>query len=119
MSSPENVAAMIRGIRAAQPVIGAAAVEALLWIASGVDCAADLAVATGLDPGHTRKVVNLLCGRGTLGKAGRRSSLRLVERRKHPHRPGFQLALSQNGLDLISHTFSKSASLHQCKTSSN
>jgi DNA-binding MarR family transcriptional regulator len=80
-------------------------VEALLHIAMGADCSAALSQRMGIDRSSVSRIVSLLTGRGTIGKAATRSNLRLVQRRTHPHRRGTQLALTQEGLDLLLSTF--------------
>jgi hypothetical protein len=99
---------MIRGIRAAQPYLSAAAVEALLRIASGADSAPELHRQMGMSISQAERLVLILCGRGTTGIKARRSNLRLIERTRHPHKSGFRLALTQNGRDLIASTFAPS-----------
>lgn len=105
MSSPAQVAALIGGIRTAQPGIRASAIEALLLIASGVDSAAELQRRMQIDPSSAGRIVSQLTGRGTLGRSSHRSNLRLVQRRRHPHRRGMQLALTAEARTLISSTF--------------
>lgn len=107
-ATPADVAAMIRGIRCAQPQISAAAVEALLRIASGADSALELHQQMGMSRSQAERLVLTLCGRGTTGIKARHSNLRLIERAKHPHRSGFKLALTENGRDLIASTFAPS-----------
>ncbi len=107
-ATPADVAAMIRGIRAAQPYLSAAAVEALLRIASGADSAPELHRQMGMSISQAERLVLTLCGRGTTGIKARRSNLRLIERTKHPHKSGFRLALTSNGRDLIASTFASS-----------
>lgn len=106
--TPADVAAMIRGIRAAQPYLSAAAVEALLRIASGADSAPELHRQMGMSISQAERLVLTLCGRGTTGKTARTSNLRLVERTRHPHKSGFRLALTDNGRSLIASTFASS-----------
>lgn len=105
MSSPRQVAEMIGGIRTAQPAISAAAVETLLHVASGADCGAALQERMRISRSQVNRTLSQLSGRGTIGKTGTTSNLRLVEKRKHPHRRGMQITLSRNGSDLISSTF--------------
>ena len=106
MTTPADVARMIGGIRAAQPKLGAAAIEAFCHIASGADCSADLLERMVITRGGLSKALNMLTGRGALGvKNPKVSSLRLVYRRRHPDRPGSQLLLTDNGRELISSTF--------------
>jgi DNA-binding MarR family transcriptional regulator len=105
MSTPANVAALIRQIRSVQPQISALGIEALLRIAAGDDCSAELQIHMGIDRPRAVRLVNQLTGRGSVGKTGRASNLRLVQRRKHPHRQGTQLSLTAEGVQLISSAF--------------
>jgi DNA-binding MarR family transcriptional regulator len=116
-TSPVAVAALLKGLRhvfrehskaaghrAQHPPLVAA--EALLWIASGVDHPAELAQVMGTDRSTVSRTVSLLRGRARFrnGKAVE-SPYGLVDLRKHPHRRGYQLALSDNGKELIASTF--------------
>ena len=84
-----------------------ATVEALAWIAAGVDNCNDLGVAMGT-PGNpqatasTSRIVSALRGRGRWD-AGKwiEAPFQLVETRKHPHRKGMLLELTQEGRDLL------------------
>lgn len=96
-----SVAALIGGIRSAQPGISAAAIEALLLVADGADCTAELRQRMQMDRSTATRIVGLLTGRGSLGQRGRASKLRLVERRRHPHRRGAQLLLSAEAVQLL------------------
>lgn len=100
-STAGSMAAVIGGIRTAQPGISAAAIEALLHIADGADHAAELQHRMDLGRSTINRSVNLLTGRGSLGRRARASRLRLVDRRKHPHRRGAQLVLSVEGQRLL------------------
>jgi hypothetical protein len=86
----------------------AAALEALLWIAAGVDNQQQLAVAMGkpgkpLATATTNRIVSMLRGRDRW--AGTRwvkaPFAPLVEARRHPDRPGLKLSLTQEGAELI------------------
>jgi len=84
-----------------------ATVEALAWIAAGVDNTNDLGVAMGR-PGQpqatatTSRIVSALRGRDRL-EHGRwvKAPFQLVETRKHPHRKGLHLSLSPEALELL------------------
>jgi DNA-binding MarR family transcriptional regulator len=105
VNTPADVAALIGGIRAAQPHIGASSIEALFHIAGGADCTAELLERMQITRTGRVKSINMLTGRGCIGRNARFSKLRLVHRRKHPHRRGTQLLLTDEGLALISSTF--------------
>lgn len=116
-ATPESVAALLKGLRVVfkdhmraaghnvqhPPLVAA---EALLWIAEGVDHQAELAKVMGIDQSTASRTIALLRGRARW-KQGKQvqSPYGLVDLRKHPHRRGFQLQLTQNGLDLLASTF--------------
>lgn len=85
-------------------------VEALAWIAAGVDNTSDLGVAMGT-PGRpqatatTSRIVSALRGRDRL-EHGQwvKAPFQLVETRKHPHRRGLQLSLSPEATELLFNT---------------
>lgn len=106
--TPADVAAMICGIRTAQPYLSAAAVEALLRIASGTNNMPELHRQMGMSISQADRLVLILCGRGTTGITARPSNLRLIERTRHPHKSGFRLSLTENGRSLIASTFASS-----------
>lgn len=117
MTEPNDVAALLKGLRCVfrehmkasgrhvghPPLVAA---EALLWIAGGIDHGSDLAEAMGMDHSTANRTIALLRGR-TRWREGRSmpSPFGLVELRKHPHRRGFQLSLTDEGKQLISSTF--------------
>lgn len=117
MTQPNDVAALLKGLRGVfrdhmkttgrhvghPPLVAA---EALLWIAGGIDHGSDLADAMGMDRSTANRTIALLRGR-TRWREGRSmpSPFGLVELRKHPHRRGFQLSLTQDGENLIASTF--------------
>lgn len=121
MTQPTDVAALLKGIRCVfrdhmkasgrhvghPPMV---AVEALLWIAGGIDHGSDLAAAMGMDPSTANRTIALLRGR-TRWREGRAmpSPFGLVELRRHPHRRGFQLSLTSEGVELIRSTFNAQA----------
>jgi hypothetical protein len=88
------------------------AAEALLLIAGGVDHVSDLGRAMTDEQGQplsgstTARLVGLLRGRARYAH-GRwiESPFSLVEIRRHPHRRGQQLKLSDQGQELISQFF--------------
>ena len=102
---PQDVAAMIGGIRAVRPGISAGAIEVLCLVASGVDNSGELEAAMDSSRQYVNRCLSLLTGRGRVGQRALRSDLSLVQRRRHPHRRGFALELTQNGQELISTTF--------------
>ena len=104
-ATPAEVAAMLGGIRAAQPRIGASSVEALLHIATGADSSTALQQRMGLDRSSVSRIVSQLTGRGTVGRTAVHSNLRLVQRRVHPHKRGTQLSLTPEGRELLELTF--------------
>jgi DNA-binding MarR family transcriptional regulator len=117
MTQPNDVAALLKGLRGVfrdhmaatgrhvghPPLVAA---EALLWIAGGIDHGSDLAEAMGMDRSTANRTIALLRGR-TRWREGRSMSspFGLIELRKHPHRRGYQLALTSDGRDLIASTF--------------
>jgi DNA-binding MarR family transcriptional regulator len=117
MTQPNDVAALLKGLRGVfrdhmkttgrhvghPPLVAA---EALLWIAGGIDHGSDLADAMGMDRSTANRTIALLRGR-TRWREGRSmpSPFGLVELRKHPHRRGYQLSLTQDGENLIASTF--------------
>jgi hypothetical protein len=105
---PQDVAAMIAGIRAVRPAISAGSIEVLLLVASGIDSSADLQSAMRSNRQYVNRCLSLLTGRGRVGQRALRSDLSLVQRRRHPHRRGFALELTQNGADLVAATFGDS-----------
>lgn len=116
-TTPADVAALLKGLRAVfcehqkarglrvqyPPMVAA---EALLWIAGGVDHASELAKVMGTDQSTACRTIALLRGRARW-KQGKQmlSPFGLVELRKHPHRRGHQLSLTNNGQQLIDSTF--------------
>lgn len=88
------------------------AAEALLLIAGGVDHVSDLGKAMTDDKGQplssstTARLVGLLRGRARYAHGKWiESPFSLVEIRRHPHRRGQQLRLSEQGQQLISQFF--------------
>jgi DNA-binding MarR family transcriptional regulator len=104
-ATPADVAAMLRGIRHHHQAISASAVETLLHIATGADCSAELCRRMGVVRQTANRNVAHLIGRGRIGKGRARSRLGLVQRSKHPDRPGFRLELTPDGRELIASTF--------------
>ena len=84
-----------------------ATVEALLWIAAGVDNSKDLGVAMG-QPGRpqavasTNRILSALRGRDRMN-AGKwvPAPFQLIKTRKHPHRRGYLLALTPEAEELL------------------
>lgn len=112
MTAPADVAAMLGGLRQASvrsrfdaglPVV---AVEALLWVAAGVDHLSDLQERMGLTPSQASRTLSLLRGRGRLHN-GRwvESRVGLVQVTAHPHRRGYRISLSENAKSLLKATF--------------
>jgi hypothetical protein len=84
-----------------------ATVEALAWIAAGVDNCSDLGVAMGT-PGNpqatasTSRIVSALRGRGRWhGGKWVEAPFQLVETRKHPHKKGMHLSLTPEAVELL------------------
>ena len=84
------------------------AAEALLLIAAGIDHTAELQQAMTDEKGRpqsmatTTRVVNLLRGRARYARGKWiESPFSLIAIRKHPHRKGYQLLLSQQGHQLV------------------
>ena len=104
-----NLALLLAHLRTHGRVIPVTAAEALLLIASGVDHRADLAKAMAdaegkpLNSATVDRTVALLRGGAKYhAQAGWiESPFSLVEIRKHPHRQGAQITLSDNGKALI------------------
>lgn len=84
-----------------------ATVEALLWVAAGVDNTKDLGVAMG-QPGRpqavasTNRILSALRGRDRM-VAGRwvPAPFQLIKTRRHPHRRGYLLALTPEAEQLL------------------
>jgi hypothetical protein len=84
-----------------------ATVEALLWIAAGVDNTKDLGVAMG-QPGRpqaaasTNRILSALRGRDRM-TAGRwvPAPFQLIRTRRHPHRRGYLLTLTPEAEELL------------------
>lgn len=103
-----QLARFLAHLRASGRGIPVNAAEALLLIAAGVDHVSDLQAAMPDETGQplpgatTARLVALLRGRARYA-AGRwiESPFALVEVRRHPHRGGQQLLLSQQGKALI------------------
>jgi len=111
MSTPAKVAGLLAGLRQAgktarTQAIHPAVPEVLLWIAAGVDHRQDLAKVSGLSDREVRRICHTLCGKG-YRQGGRYvdSAFRLVQVRRHPHRRGDQLLLTEDGNKLVSSTF--------------
>jgi len=104
-----NLALLLAHLRTHGRVIPVTAAEALLLIASGIDHRADLAKAMAdaegkpLNSATVDRTVALLRGGAKYhAQAGWiESPFSLVEIRKHPHRQGAQITLSDNGKALI------------------
>jgi len=79
--------------------------EALLWIAAGVDRLADLKQVMRMDHKSLSRLVSTLRCRPRLAE-GRllTGPMLLVEVRKHPHKRGQQLMLSEKAQELLSAT---------------
>jgi hypothetical protein len=84
-----------------------ATVEALLWVAAGVDNSKDLGTAMG-QPGRpqavasTNRILSALRGRDRMN-AGKwvAAPFQLIKTRPHPHRRGYLLALSSEAEELL------------------
>jgi hypothetical protein len=84
-----------------------ATVEALLWVAAGVDNTKDLGTAMG-QPGRpqavasTNRILSALRGRDRMA-AGKwvLAPFQLVKTRRHPHRRGYLLALTPEAEELL------------------
>jgi hypothetical protein len=94
------------------------AAEALLLIAGGVDHVSDLGAAMTDEQGQplsgstTARLVGLLRGRARYAHGKWiESPFSLVEIRRHPHRRGQQLKLSDQGQQLISQFFPDAATM--------
>lgn len=104
-----NLALLLAHLRTHGRVVPVTAAEALLLIASGIDHRADLAKAMAdaqgkpLNSATVDRTVALLRGGAKYhAQAGWiESPFSLVDLRKHPHRQGAQLLLSDNGKALI------------------
>ena len=98
-------AASVRGrFDAGLPVV---AVEALLWIASGVDHLTWLQTCMELSPAQANRTLSLLRGRGRLRNGGWvESRVGLVSVTAHPHRRGYRILLTKDAESLLGITFS-------------
>jgi hypothetical protein len=84
-----------------------ATVEALLWVAAGVDNSRDLGIAMGKPgrpqaPASTNRILSALRGRDRM--AGGRwvpAPFQLIKTRSHPHRRGMLLALTPEAEELL------------------
>jgi hypothetical protein len=84
-----------------------ATVEALLWVAAGVDNTKDLGTAMG-QPGRpqavasTNRILSALRGRDRMA-AGKwvQAPFQLIKTRRHPHRRGYLLALTPEAEELL------------------
>jgi hypothetical protein len=84
-----------------------ATVEALLWVAAGVNNTRDLGTAMG-QPGRpqavasTNRILSALRGRDRMA-AGKwvPAPFQLIKTRKHPHRRGYLLALTPEAEELL------------------
>ena len=112
MTTPQAVAGMLGGLRQASvrsrfdAGIPLVAVEALLWIASGIDNVPELQQQMGLSSGQASRTLSLLRGRGRL-EHGKwiESPIGLVRVSSHPHRPGYRIQLTDEALQLVASTF--------------
>lgn len=111
--TPAHVALMLASLRAASvrsrfdaglPVV---AIEALLWIASGVDHLTWLQAVMELSPAQANRTLSLLRGRGRLRNGGWvESRVGLVSVTAHPHRRGYRILLTKDAESLLGTTFS-------------
>lgn len=111
MSKTLEVARILGTLRRANQAagggMGLASFEVLLLIAGGIDHSRDLMAATGrTDRSEMTKLLQFLEGRPVPG-GFRCPPLRLIERRKHPHRAGSQFRLSLEGIALLRSTFTR------------
>lgn len=87
--------------------VSIATVEALMWVAAGVDNTKDLGTAMGR-PGRpqavasTNRILSALRGRDRMA-AGKwvAAPFQLIQTRKHPHRRGYLLALTPEAEELL------------------
>jgi hypothetical protein len=105
---PLQVARFLAHLRSTGRGIPVNAAEALLLIAAGIDHRADLEQAMADEKGQpqstatTSRLVNLLRGRARYARGKCiESPFSLIEIRPHPHRRGYQLLLSEQGIALV------------------
>lgn len=115
--TPEALARWIGAIRTAQPSLSLTAVEALLWVAAGIDNGRELAEQMDVDRATITRTLGALRGRSAWAQGRwRESPLQLLQTRPHPHISGALChSLSPNGQELIKSLSSgEITELHPC-----
>tara|TARA_Y100001973_G_C5128648_1_gene296533 strand:+ start:33 stop:419 length:387 start_codon:yes stop_codon:yes gene_type:complete len=113
MNDTYKFASFLSEFRKKNKTITTTQVEALLLVASGVDNMSDLTSVMLDEKGRElststiSRVINYLIGRGRYegGKWIESNCEALLQRRNHPHRQGYQLALTSEGKSLIQSYF--------------
>lgn len=102
--TPTALALWVGAIRQAYPALSLAAVEVLLWVASGLDNARDIQEAMpGVDRSTLTRSLGILRGKAVLHRGRwRESPIQLLQARPHPHIAGaLHYCLSPNGQSLV------------------
>lgn len=112
MTTPVTLAGFLGALRQRNRAVPMPAAEALLLIASGIDNIPDLqqAMRDGegrpLPPATVNRLISLLRGRARYQRGQWvESPFTLLDVRRHPHRRGLQLQLSEAGTQLIDSHF--------------
>lgn len=109
ISDLTELAALLARLRCSGRAIPIGAAEALLWVAAGVDSVPELAAAMGNDgaplpPATVSRLVSLLRGRARYdrGQWIESPTGALIACRRHPHRRGLQMLLTEEGARVLS-----------------
>jgi hypothetical protein len=112
MTTPVTLAGFLGALRQRNRAVPMPAAEALLLIASGIDNIPDLQQAMHdgegrpLPPATVNRLISLLRGRARYQQGQWvESPFTLLEVRRHPHRRGLQLQLSEAGIQLMKSYF--------------
>jgi len=109
MNDTFKFASFLSEFRKRSKIITTTQVEALLFVASGVDNISDLTSIMLDERGESMplttvtRVIHYLSGRGrySKGKWINQGGEPLIQRREHPHKRGYQLILTHEGEKLI------------------
>lgn len=108
ISDLAQMAELLGRLRTSGRAIPIGAAEALLWVAAGVDSVPELAAVMGtegapLPPATISRLVSLLRGRARYdrGQWIESPTGALIACRRHPHRRGLQLLLTEEGAQVL------------------